>query len=197
MFQATQDLIRSLHETSLLLQERMAISEMESYRKHQEKLSRAQHYKGFARSPSKRGPRVSARFKRMSASPTKFTSPCRKGIKGLRIAAPSPLIEGTSPSQNMSFEASPGAGLKRSAPPDDTSPSKKNCVDEETVNDENKNPEISHDKSGTSEQSANKKPRRSELARRVSLRLKQVYGKSPVRSRTPRKRRSEIALKEN
>jgi hypothetical protein len=63
----------------------------------------------FVRSPSKRGVRVSARFKRMTASPTKFLSPCRKGIKGLRIAAPSPLA-GPSPSQNVTFEKSPNLG---------------------------------------------------------------------------------------
>eukprot|EP00116_Pleurobrachia_bachei_P011097 sb/3471359/ len=108
--QATQDLIKSLHETSLMLQERMVINE------HQQQHQTTRHRmvfdeplvsrpRQFVRSPSKRGVRVSARFKRMTPSPAKMSPSCRKGIRGIKPAAPSPL---TSPSQNMTFEKSPG-----------------------------------------------------------------------------------------
>ena len=134
----------------------------------------------MVRSPTKRGPRVSARFKRMSPSPSKLISPCRKGIKGLRVAAPSPLAAGASPSQNVTFEKSPGTGLKRAADLEAESPSKKSCLDD---NDSG---------NGTATKVEEEEPkarprRRSDIARRVSLRLKQVYGKSPVRARVPRR----------
>ena len=193
-----------------MLQERMAMSEMEvsrkrlfddfsissrssvrneSYSAESSKPRYSQQFEQrsrpayFVRSPTKRGPRVSARFKRMSPSPSKLISPCRKGIKGLRVAAPSPLATGESPSQNMTFEKSPGTALKRAVdnPANELeSPTKKSCVED---ND-------SGNGTATKEEEEETKPkprRRSDIARRVSLRLKQVYGKSPVRARVPRR----------
>ncbi|KAL5266297.1 hypothetical protein ACHWQZ_G003650 [Mnemiopsis leidyi] len=210
--QVTHELIRSLHETSLMLQERMAMSEMEVSRKrlfedfsiNSRSSARHETYSAessrprysqqfdqqrsrpayFVRSPTKRGPRVSARFKRMSPSPSKLISPCRKGIKGLRVAAPSPLATGESPSQNMTFEKSPGTALKRTVdnPPSELeSPTKKTCLED---NDSGNGTATKEE-----EEEVNKpKPRRrSDIARRVSLRLKQVYGRSPVRARVPKR----------
>ncbi|XP_063684941.1 uncharacterized protein LOC134819101 isoform X2 [Bolinopsis microptera] len=204
--QATHELIRSLHETSLMLQDRMAMSEIDMSRKrlfddfsissrssvrndtystetkprYSQKFEPRSRASYIVRSPTKRGPRVSARFKRMSPSPSKLISPCRKGIKGLRVAAPSPLAAGASPSQNVTFEKSPGTGLKRAADIEPESPSKKSCLDD---NDSG---------NGTATKVEEEEPkvrprRRSDIARRVSLRLKQVYGLSPVRKRVPRR----------
>ena len=191
-----------------MLQERMAMSEMEMSRKHlledfslssrssvrsetysaESRPRYSQHHESrsrpayIVRSPTKRGPRVSARFKRMSPSPGKLVSPCRKGIKGLRVAAPSPLATGSSPSQNVTFEKSPGTALKRAVNNETDSPSKKSCVEE---NDSGNGTATRLE--DEEEQPKQRPRRRSDIARRVSLRLKQVYGKSPVRTRPPRR----------
>ena len=232
-FQATHDLIKSLHETSLMLQDRMALSEMETQRKRlfqdytrptssrsrrsetvsaDSRMSELQSgaRASFVRSPTKRGVRVSARFKRMTPSPAKFISPCRKGIRGLRIALPSPLASGHSPSQNVTFDQSPGTTLKRSSESGAQSPTKKTCTesaekadekgacpDEKSASPENYK-ESSRDSghatskedsdAASKEGSAKVKPRRrSDIAKRVSMRLKHVYGKSPVRPKVPRR----------
>ena len=240
-----------------MLQDRMALSEMESQRRrlfedlqrpatsssnrsrrsevavpHSDVINQSRGACGgrssFVRSPSKRGVRVSARFKRMSPSPTKFISPCRKGIRNLRVAAPSPLAVSIaadpahqSPSQNVTFEQSPGTGLKRSSENEGQSPTKKKCSEKtpttksssvtmETSNEtscpgsENYKESTLDSGLATSREASSigsenvketmkeevvaaKPRRRSDIARRVSLRLKHVYGKSPVRAKVPRR----------
>ena len=81
----------------------------------------------FNRSPSKRV-RVSGRFKRMSPSPSKLISPCRRGIGKLRIQAKSPLTA-ESPGAIVALDQSPlSSGAKRSPAPILATPNKKSCV---------------------------------------------------------------------
>jgi len=235
----TDDLIRTLHETSMMLQERMVRSEHTTYQKSQfdeiisatrpatrqsiapttrqsiaqpvrqsmaaphrtqginqprQSIAQPRQSGNFTRSPAKRV-RVSGRFKRMSPSPSKLLSPCRRGIGKLRIQPKSPLAA-ESPSRIVALDQSPlSSGAKRSPAPLATTPNKKSCVEEEDKENAVKGEEVEEadtDSGVVSCESKVEEPkkRRSEVARRVSMRLKQVFN-SPARTqRTARRQRT-------